>query len=141
MKSISQFVLSLVVLLGSCASADTTLTVAIDGSAQYKTVQAAIDAAPAGRAEPVVIHIKPGVYKQQLRVAKDKSHIVLQGEDAKTTVLTNDLSSHSPGKNGKEVGTTGSSSTFIDGPDFTAQNITFQNSAGDVGQAVAIKFN
>jgi len=119
----------------------TTLTVATDGSAQYKTIQDAINAAPTRSAHATIIRIKPGTYKQQLRVPKDKTHLVFRGDDAKTTLLTNDLSAKSKDAKGKEVGTSGSSSTFIDGADFTAENITFENSAGDVGQAVAIKFN
>jgi pectinesterase len=35
-------------------------TVALDGSAQFKTVQAAVDAAPTGREAPFTIHIAPG---------------------------------------------------------------------------------
>ncbi len=38
---------------------------------------------------------------------------------------------------GENMGTSGSSSCYIYAPDFYAENITFENSAGPVGQAVA----
>ena len=48
-----------------------TLTVAADGSSNFKSVQAAIDSIPSHNTEPVTIHIKPGTYKE--RVALQKS--------------------------------------------------------------------
>src|SRR5689334_22052986 len=101
-----------VLFCSSLALAD-ELTVAADGSGKFKTVQDAIDAAPASSKDRIVIHIKPGKYKQQLRVPKTKPMVTFLGDDAATTILTNDLSAKSM-VDGKAVGTTGSSSTFID---------------------------
>jgi pectinesterase len=125
------------------ADSNPPLTVAADGSGQFKTVQAAIDAAPANSKTRVVIQIKPGTYKERLNIPKEKPMLTFQGggDDPTTTVLTYDWSANTPGPGGKNVGTSGSSSTLISGTDFTAENITFGNTAGDVGQAVAIKFN
>src|SRR5437016_2676444 len=108
------------ILIGISGEAigETTLIVAADGSGKFKTVQEAIDAVAKNNTEPVTIRIKPGTYKQQLRVPRDKTHVTFLGEDAKTTILTNDLSAKSKGPGDKEVGTSGSSSTFIDGSDF-----------------------
>src|SRR3954452_16050458 len=82
------------------------LIVASDGSGDVKTVQAAIDAVPSKNAERIVIRIKPGTYKERLRVPKDKPFITFRGDDgaAAQTVLTFDYSAKSQ-ENGKEVGT------------------------------------
>src|SRR5690349_12334646 len=104
-----------------------TLTVAADGSADFKTVQAAIDAVPAGNRQRVVIRIKPGTYKESIRLAKDRPCVTLKGDDARTTVLTNDWNAKHVGPGGREVGTGGSASVRIDADDFTAENVTFAN--------------
>jgi pectin methylesterase-like acyl-CoA thioesterase len=69
----------------SCGSAfaQTELVVAADGSAKYKTVQEAIMAVPAGTADsPVVILIKPGLYKELIYVQREKRFFKLIGENA-----------------------------------------------------------
>ncbi len=117
------------------------LTVAADGSAEFRSVQAAVDAVPEGNAERVVIRICPGVYRERLVVPREKPYITFRGEDAHTTVLTYGLHARSPKPDGAgEVGTTGSSSTFLKGDDFVAERITFANDTPDgVAQAVAVK--
>jgi pectinesterase len=136
--------LTRIVILTACcwpatAGAEQTITVAADGSGDNATVQAAIDAVPDGNAERVVIHIKPGTYKQKLTLPKTKPFVTLRGDDPKTTILTNDWNAKHVGPGGKEVGTSGSASVHIDAADFVAHNLTFENSAGDTGQAVAMK--
>jgi pectinesterase len=131
---------AVVALLCVATRAGTTTTVAADGSGQFKTVQAAVDSVPANNAQRVVIQIKPGTYKERIQVPREKPQITFRGEDAKTTVLTYDWSANTE-SNGKKVGTSGSCSTLINGTDFVAEKITFENTAGEVGQAVALKFN
>lgn len=121
-------------------NAQTELIVAADGSAKYKTVQEAIMAVPAGtRDDPVVIRIKPGIYKELIYVQREKRFFHLIGEDPSRTVLTYDLNANIIGKDGKPIGTFRTPSTQIDADDFTAENLTFENSAGPVGQALAIR--
>jgi pectinesterase len=125
---------------GGDAFAQTELVVAADGSAKYKTVQEAIMAVPAGSADnPVVIRIKPGTYKELIYVQREKRFFRLLGEDARKTVLTYDLHANLKGQDGKPIGTFRTPSTLIDADDFTAENLTFENSAGPVGQALAIR--
>ena len=122
--------------------AEQVLTVAADGSGQYKTVQEAIMVVPVGSAtNPVVIRIKPGTYKELIYVQREKRFFRLVGEDAATTVLTFDLNANLLGKDGKPIGTFRTPSTLIDADDFTAENLTFENSAGAVGQALAIRID
>lgn len=116
------------------------LVVAADGSAKYKTVQEAVMAVPAGTADsPVVIRIKPGTYKELVYVQHEKRFFRLVGEDAAKTVITFDLNANLKGLDGKPIGTFRTPTVQIDADDFTAENITFENSAGPVGQALAVR--
>jgi pectinesterase len=72
-------------------------------------------------------------------VQREKHFVRLVGDDAGRTVLTYDLNANLVGANGKPIGTFRTASTVIDADDFTAENITFANSAGPVGQALAIR--
>jgi pectinesterase len=122
------------------ATIQTEIVVAQDGSGQFKTVQDAIMSVPAGTASnPVVIRIKPGTYKELIYIQHEKRFFRLIGEDARTTILTFDLNANLVGKDGKPIGTFRTPSTVIDADDFIAENITFENSAGPVGQALAIR--
>jgi pectinesterase len=55
------------------------------------------------------------------------------------TILTYDDYASRKNRFGEEMGTTGSTSFYVFGDDFVAENITFENSAGPVGQAVAVR--
>ena len=121
-------------------TAPTEIIVAADGSGQYKTVQDAIMSVPYGSAScPVVIRIKPGVYKELIYVQHEKRFFHLVGESADKTILTFDLHANMIGPDGKPIGTFRTPSTVIDADDVTAENLTFENSAGPVGQALAIR--
>lgn len=110
--------------------------VAKSGKADFKTVQAAINAVPDYRkAGETRILIRKGVYKEKIVIATSKQGVHLIGEDG--TVLTYDDYASKPNTFGENKGTSGSGSIYVFGPDFTAENITFENSAGPVGQAVA----
>jgi len=116
------------------------ITVALDGSGQFKSVQDAIMSVPAGSATaPVVIRIKPGIYKELIYIQHEKRFFRLIGEDPATTVLTFDLHANMIGLNGKPIGTFRTPTTVVDADDFSAENITFENTAGPVGQALAIR--
>jgi pectinesterase len=112
--------------------------VAADGSGDFQTLQEAIDAVPINNQKRVVILIKPGVYKAHVVIPKNKPFITLSGQDAEKTVLTNDLHQESIGADGRKAGATGSATVVIYGADFRAQNITFENNAPRVAQALAI---
>jgi pectinesterase len=133
-------VLFLLTLTGLTARAETTVIVAADGSGQFTKVQDAIMSVPDGSADnPVFIRIKPGTYKEEIYVQREKRFFHLVGDDAKTTILTYDLHANMKDKDGKPIGTFRTPSVTIDADDFTAENLTFENSAGPVGQALAIR--
>jgi len=132
--------LAAAILPGTPVQAQTRIEVAADGSAKFKSVQAAIMSIPAGSpTNPVVIHIKPGVYKELIYLQREKRFFNLIGDNAETTVLTCDLYANLTNYDGKIIGTFRTPSTTIDADDFTAENLTFENSAGPKGQALAIR--
>ena len=125
---------------GPHLNAQTNLFVATDGSAPFKSVQAAIMSVPSGsNTNPVIIHLKPGVYKELVYLQREKRFFKLVGENATNTVLTFGLYASLTNYDGKPIGTFHTPSTTIDADDFTAENLTFENSAGAVGQALAIR--
>ncbi|HEX9046396.1 MAG TPA: pectinesterase family protein [Verrucomicrobiae bacterium] len=139
-RSASRGLFLLPVFLAAGVGAQTNLYVAADGSAKFKSVQAAIMAVPAGtREDPVVIHIAPGAYKELLYVQREKRFFRLVGENPTNTILTFNLYAGITNAEGKPIGTFKTPSTTIDADDFTAENLTFENSAGPVGQALAIR--
>lgn len=109
------------------------------GDGNYKTVQEAINAVPDFRAKETVIFIKNGAYKEKLTLPTSKTNVTFVGESVEKTILTYDDFAQKQNRFGENLGTTGSSSFFIFGDNFTARNITFENSAGQVGQAVAVR--
>ena len=120
----------------SVKAADYNFVVAQDGSGDFTTVQAAINAVPDYRkAGPTLIYIKKGIYKEKIVIAESKQNVQLIGEDG--AVLTYDDYAQKPNVFGEGKGTSGSGSIYIFGPDFLAENITFENTSGPVGQAVA----
>ncbi|WJX65643.1 Pectinesterase 31 [Trifolium repens] len=120
------------------------LTVSQNGTGNYRTVQEAIDAVPLGNTRRTVIRISPGIYRQPLYVAKTKNFITFVGLCPEDTVLTwNNTANKIDHHQGSKVignGTFGCGSTIVEGEDFIAENITFENSSPEgSGQAVAVR--
>lgn len=122
----------------------TELTVATDGSGNYKTIQEAVNATRDLGQKRVIIHIKKGIYREKLIIPSWKTNISLVGEGAESTVITNnDYSGKAvPGGKdayGKDKMTTYTSYTvLVQGNGFEASDLTIENTAGRVGQAVAL---
>lgn len=127
-----------VIVLVMQAQAQKRMVVALDGSGNYKTVQEAINAVPDRSNAVTEIFVKKGTYKERIVVPVTKTNITLIGEDALTTVLTFDNYASKPDTAGKPLGTSRTASFYVYGAGFTAKNITFENSSGPVGQALAI---
>lgn len=123
-------------LLGNFAFSQkvkTEIYVAKDGSGDYKYIQDAVDACRAFTPVHLTIYIKNGVYKEKLLIPAWTTNISLVGESTDSTILTFD--DHAG--RGK-MGTFDSYSVRIEGNDITVENLTIQNTAGEVGQAVAL---
>lgn len=114
----------------SGAEAATTLTVAKDGSGQYTTVQAAVDAIPAGNTARVVVSIAPGTYRGLVKIPAGKQNVTLQGSGAgrSDTVLVYDNASGTRKPDGSGTyGTSGSATVAAEADGFQARNLTISN--------------
>lgn len=139
-KSTFLFIFSIVFisLLSFKANDEKIIIVSKDGKGNFTTIQQAIDAVDEGKMSKTKIIIKPGIYREKIIIPATKSSISLIGENAENTILVYGDFASKPNAEGKNIGTTGSSTLFIFSNDFSAKNITFQNDAGPVGQAVAV---
>ena len=63
------------------------LVVAADGSGDYRTVQAAVDAVPSKSSERTVILVRRGTYRELVTVSPEKINITLRGEDRSGVVI------------------------------------------------------
>ena len=101
----------------------------------FPTIQNAMDHHPwPGPSGRVYIEIAPGTYRERVIVTQNHPNITLigMGKSPEDVVITNSL-------NAKQAGGTFFTETVeINGPGFEADNITFENTAGNTGQAVAV---
>lgn len=104
-----------------------------DGSGDFTSIQEAIDTVRDYTPERVTIYVKNGVYEEKILVPEWKTDITLIGENADSTIIT--WSDYS-GKG--DISTFTSYTVRVEGNGFIAENITFANEAGPVGQAVAL---
>ena len=125
-----------VISVRAIAQDKSQITVAPDGSAEFTSIQKAIDACKAFPDTRITIFVKNGIYKEKLQVPSCNTQLSIIGEDVEKTIISYDdyFDKINRGRN----------STFytftmkIDADDFILENITVENSAGPVGQAVAI---
>lgn len=112
--------LSAVLLLSgvSHAASFKTVRVAAAGKADFTTVQAAVDAAPA---EGEVIRIAPGTYREKIHIHAANIHLQGLGKQPQDVVLSWNDSAKSAGGTGK------SGSVSVDADGFEARNLTIEN--------------
>ena len=138
MKKTLAFILLPVTLV--TVAQKSNITVASDGSGNYKTVQAAFNAIPFNNKKPVTIYIRNGIYKEKLHLDSSKNLVTIIGEDRFNTILTYDDHTGRVSPDGDTINTRTSWSFIIKADNFIARNITFQNDAGfSAGQAVAVE--
>lgn len=119
------------------------LVVAADGTGDYRTVQEAINAATPGTAStPFRILIKNGRYFEKDTVHAAKVYLQLIGESVGgVSIVFNAAAPDINPATGVAYGTSGSATFTVNADNFTAFNITFENTAGRIGdgpQAVAL---
>jgi pectinesterase len=134
-------VVAVLVLFATARLNAADAVVAADGSGTHKTVQEAINAAPqlAATGKTWTILVKPGTYSEVVYVQREKRYIRLIGENAETTKITASLAAKTVGPDGLPIGTFRTATVQIDADDFTVENLTFENAAGPVGQALALR--
>lgn len=115
--------------------------VAADGTGTFFSVQEAVNKAPQNTTsdKPWTILVKPGTYRERVYVQREKRHVRIVGEDAARTVISYGLYASMKGSDGKEIGTFRTPTVQIDADDFAVEEITLENSAGPVGQALALR--
>ena len=114
------------------------IVVAQDGSGDFASVQQAINAVPDFRKKQTKIFIRNGYYYEKIIIPETKDSLILIGEDKFKTILSFNNFASKPSGLGDQLGTSGSASVYISPANFRAENITFENGAGPVGQAVAV---
>lgn len=120
------------------------ITVAQDGSGMYTNIQEAVNATRDLGRKKVIIHIKKGIYHEKIVIPSWKTHIRLVGEDQEQTIITgNDHTGKEIPQGGsiagqKMINTYISYTLLVEGNDIELENLTIQNTAGRVGQAVAL---
>lgn len=116
------------------------VTVATDGTGDYLTVQAALDAIPLNNKKAVTVMVRRGVYREKLHLDSTKNFVTLLGEDEWNTILTYD---DHPGillPTGDSGNTRNSHSFLVKADDLRIRRLTIRNDAGfSAGQAVALE--
>lgn len=114
----------------------TRITVALDGSGDFTSIEKAVESCKSFPYQTITIYIKNGIYHEKVRIPAWNTKISLVGQSKDSTILTYGDSFNKIDK--------GPNSTFytatllVQGNDFQAENLTVENSAGPVGQAIAL---
>lgn len=131
-------VLGLLLLLSVVSAAwaqerQDTIVVSRDGTGNFRTLQEAIESARAFMDYTVTIYVKNGGYKEKVIVPSWVENIDIIGEDRDKTIITYD--DHA---NINKMGTFRTYTVKVEGSDITFKNLTIENNAAQLGQAVAL---
>ena len=131
-------VLGLLLLLSVVSAAwaqerQDTIVVSRDGTGNFRTLQEAIESARAFMDYTVTIYVKNGVYKEKVIAPSWVENIDIIGEDRDKTIITYD--DHA---NINKMGTFRTYTVKVEGSDITFKNLTIENNAAQLGQAVAL---
>lgn len=131
-------VLGLLLLLSVVSAAwaqerQDTIVVSRDGTGNFRTLQEVIESARAFMDYTVTIYVKNGVYKEKVIVPSWVENIDIIGEDRDKTIITYD--DHA---NINKMGTFRTYTVKVEGSDITFKNLTIENNAAQLGQAVAL---
>ena len=112
------------------------ITVVQDGTGDFTKIQDAIDACKAFPDQRVIIHVRNGVYHEKVVVPSCNNRLSIIGESAEKTIISygDYFNKINRGRNS----TFFTYSMLVEADDFYAENLTIENSAGPVGQAVAL---
>lgn len=109
------------------------IVVSRDGTGNFRNLQDAVNSIRAYMANTTTIFIKNGVYKEKVVVPSWITNLTLIGESVEKTIITWD--DHA---NIEKMGTFKTYTIWVQGNGFRAENITFENNAAQLGQAVAV---
>lgn len=126
-------ILPLCCLAAENSSYSKTIVVAQDGSGDYQTISEALKKLKGDSEESVRIYVKNGVYNEKILVNYTVNNVTIEGESRDSTIISNGDYAQL-----RNMGTSGSYTLRIDGNNITLKNLTIENTAGQVGQAVAL---
>lgn len=140
-----QLIMFIIALAAICADAANkydnpdTLFVARDGTGEFRTVGEAVEVCRAFMEYHKVIFVKNGVYKEKLVIPSWLTNIEICGESTERTIITYDdhANIRLPGTD-KAMGTFRTYTVKVEGSDITFKDITIENNAAKLGQAVAL---
>ncbi|MEI8631182.1 pectinesterase family protein [Vibrio sp. PP-XX7] len=101
------------------------VTVSLDGTADFQSIQEAINHAPENNL-PYVIYINNGTYNEKLEIKRPNIYLIGENRD-KTVITATTANGMVNDKQGKKFGTTGSRTVNIDAPNFSARSLTIEN--------------
>ena len=134
MRKVLGLLLLLVAVSGTWAQErQDTIVVSRDGTGNFRTLQEAIESARAFMDYTVTIYVRNGVYKEKVIVPSWVENIDIIGEDRDKTIITYD--DHA---NINKMGTFRTYTVKVEGRDITFKNLTIENNAAQLGQAVAL---
>ncbi len=150
MKRIQRFVIALlwltITLTATSMPTEADFVVALDGSGDFTTIQAAINAVPSNSDRATIIFIRRGVYNtEKLIIPADKQNVTMIGESREETVVSYHTYNCPEGIcptadaakwTGDNIRT--AATLTVLGSGFRAENLTIRNTAGPVGQAQAL---
>ena len=116
-----------------------TIVVARDGTGEFRNISEAVEVCRAFMDYHKVIFVKRGVYKEKIVLPQSLTNIEICGEDRDNTIITwDDHANILYPPTGKPMGTFRTFTLRIDGSYITLKNITVENNAARLGQAVAL---
>jgi pectate lyase len=123
----------------------TEITVALDGTGDFGSLQAAIGSVPSGSTLPRTITVKPGTYRESVNVWADRPNLTIQGATANPAdvVISYDLPANGVKFYGGTWGAGGSATLNVLAEGTTIRNITVENTydeaANGGSQALAVR--
>ena len=116
-----------------------TIVVARDGTGEFRNIAEAIEVCRAFMDYHKVIYVKRGTYKEKIILPQWLQNIEICGENRDQTIITwDDHANILYQPTGKGMGTFRTYTVRVDGNDITFKNITIENNAAKLGQAVAL---
>ena len=116
-----------------------TIVVARDGTGEFRTVSEALEVCRAFMDYHKVIYIKKGTYKEKVIIPQWLQNIELCGEDRDATIITyDDHANVVYPPTGKGMTTFRTYTLKVEANDITLRNLTIENNAARLGQAVAL---
>ena len=136
MKALCSFIIALLCGVGSLSAAQQwkdTIVVARDGTGDYRTLTEAMEGIRAFMDYKVTVLVKKGIYKEKVVLPSWLENVDFIGENVENTIVTYD--DHA---NINKMGTFRTYTLKVEGSSITFKNLTIENNAARLGQAVAL---